>query len=285
MAHHIDPKEWQNRQRAFESQSVAAMSEQQQLWRLVQYLDKQDYEKATALLDRGVAVDQLIRNPAVDNEGAPALGMYFQHIGKTLNFEPENLTALAIFAHENKPEPLAWLLANGAQANMAIDKGMDAAWVALLADADEAYDMLMEAGAAPSRVLTDGTRFTRLMMATVRRKVDAVSDMLRRHVNVGAFDNRGRLALHWSLSQDPYQEEDKEITRLLVLGHSSLEFEDNEGVTPEHRLTNPDQIALMRAERSLRQSPEPAPTATVEHEPGQDGPGGKAPQRRQRRRS
>ena len=276
MARTIDPKEWERTLRAFDAQASSDMSQQQQLARLIQYL-RVDTDKAAKVVERGLPVDLLIRREA--DGGAPGMDAYFGQIEGNLGNDVrlDFLTPLIIFSQSDDDlEALAWLLSQGAAPNMVITHGYDAAWVAMKSNALEAYDLLMNAGAAPGQRLTDGSRTTRLMDATVSRQVSVVSDLLARKADPNLFDSQGRLALHLSLRQDPYTQEDLEITQLLLFANTVLDFSDNSNVAPLDLMTSPEHVALLRARKAHEKGVEaprpvmaprpPAPQPTVQPE-------------------
>lgn len=291
MAHTISTDDWNRTLRVLDAQTGQSISQQQQMMRLLQYLNMGDTDKAAQVLARGFPIDTLLLRES--EGGAPGVDTFFAQVEATLGHPLNHLTALVFFARENQVEQVAWLLANQAQPNMVIDRGLDAAWVALEAEALDAYDLLMNAGASPSLRLTDGSRRTRLMAATVKRQVSVVSDLIARKADVQAYDSQGQLAFHLSLRQDPYTQQDLEITQLLLTADSSLEFEDNAGVAPMDLMTRPEHVALLRnkvamakapkAPRPIAQPTAPEPTAPVSAvEPSPTEPTAPAPSPRAR---
>jgi hypothetical protein len=285
----INEKDWQLALRAMDAQVASGMSQQQQMIRLIQYLNIGDMDKAAAVLSRGLPVDLMLRRE--EDGGTPGANALFAPIESTLGRRVEWLTPLVLFAQADLTEQVAWLLAQNAMPNMVIDGGFDAAWVAMVAGGLDSYDILMEAGADPGQRLTDGSKTTRLMAATVLRQVSVVSDLLSRDVDTNAWDAKGQLALHINLRQNPYEDTDLEITRLLLNSQSVPEWDDNSGVSPLDLLTSPAHVALLRASRSLQMgpvAPEPQPKVvptgpTVEPEaPAPTAPVPRPPRQRQR---
>lgn len=260
MAHTISKDDWNRTVRVLDAQTGQTLSQQQQMMRLLQYLNIGDTDKAAQVLERGFPIDTLLLREA--DGGAPGVNTFFTQVEATLGHPLVHLTALVFFAQANQAEPVAWLLANRAQPNMVIDRGLDAAWVALEAGALDVVDLLMNAGAAPGLRLTDGSRRTRLMAATVKRQVGVVADLIARKADVQAYDSQGQTAFHLSLRQEPYTQEDLEITQLLLNADSSLEFEDNAGVAPLNLMTRPEHVALLRHKAALDKIPRaPQPLA------------------------
>lgn len=261
----INEKDWQQTVRVANAQMASQMSQQQQLLRLIQYLNLGQMDKAGIALDRGLPVDLMLLREA--NGGPPGASYFFTEIEATLGCPIEWLTPLIIFARANQTEQVAWLLARDAMPNMIIDNGYDAAWVAMKAKALDAYDLLMEAGSSPGQRLTDGTRTTRLMEATVLRQVSVVSDLLARDADPNAYNAKGQLALHLSLTQNPYSQDDLEITRLLLYAGSIPDFDDNNKVSPMDLMTSPEHVALLRGARAEALGPAPTPQPTAEPSP------------------
>lgn len=259
---HINTKDWQQTLRVMDAQSATEMSQQQQLMRLIQYLNLGDTDKAGQVLAHGLPVDLMLRRE--ENGGPPGVKHFFEPVESSLGVRLEWLTPLVIFAQADQTEQVAWLLAQNAMPNMVIDGGYDAAWVAMAAGALDAYDILMEAGASPGQRLTDGTRRTRLMAATLFRQVSVVSDLLARDADPNAYDHKGQIALHLSLRQDPYEDADLEITRLLLFSKSIPDEKDNLGVSPLDLMTTPAHVALLRASKGLDVGPaQPKPQPKV----------------------
>lgn len=240
MARSVSDREWQVTRSAVDGQMASARSQQQRLFRVGQALNKGDFKTAQAYIDDGAPIDQ----PLQIDEARGAVP------GVASLFPPEwgpplPVTLLALAAFRNEMPVIEWLLRQGASATMTMTDGRDAAWFAVSSKAMSAYRCLMEEGASPRLRLTDGTHRTRLMGAVVARNIEVVGDLLGRKASPNERDSAGRTPLHHNLLQDPYEEDDGTIGRMLLEFGGNPNMEDNEGIPPHILAKTPEQLALM----------------------------------------
>lgn len=271
--------QWALQQQAIRRASVHKLVEQQALFRLFQSLEAGDFEKAEKVVEKGLSVDTMMFSPR--RQETPGSERIFARLESALGFpskaDPETdlspeakkiiygegflskINALGYFACLDNLENLKWLIGRGALPRFPLDRGSDAAWLAMVSGAWGSYQYLMDSGASPNTRLSDGTGVTRLMLAARLRDIPAVKDLVNRKAELDLFDARGQTALHHSLRQMPYKESDEEITRILVFAGASRVFEDNEGVRPENLMTSPKSEAMLRNVEGLEKKPEQKP--------------------------
>lgn len=271
MAHTINKTEWQFILSSVDGRAEHERAAQQRLFRVAQAVQRRDFVHAQEYVDDGAPMDiPLIMEEAKGGPpGAKSL------VPETLH-DYEKLTILSIFAAQNEPEKLAWLIDHGSSADMVLPDGRDAAWVATEVHANEAYEYLAQQGIMVNSRLSDGSELTRLMAAVLRANVDVVHHLLRKKAKVNAYDRSGRTALHHNLARDPYTDEDVTIAQALLAAGANPNIEDNDGI-PAHALAqNEVQRALMQSyelgqvteEARRKMHPEPEPEYPEGSDPG-----------------
>jgi hypothetical protein len=259
LSRQISQREWKAQTDALDARQGNDMVSQQRVFRLFQALAHDDMELADALIESGVALDQLLwREPLP--ESVPGADQFFELFPHSVSC----ITLLAYAAVSDRADLIAWLLAQGASVSMVYQGGRDAAWAATEAGHGDSYSLLMDEGASINLRLDEEPRMTRLMGAVVARREDIVADLLRRRARVDDYDNEGRTALNHNLRQIPYAQEDLNIGRLLLAAQADVLVTDNDGVKPVDMMLSDEQLALMAefniqkpAQRPRYQRPEP----------------------------
>lgn len=228
-------------------QEHGARIAQQRLFRLAQALNAQNLDMAQRFVNDGAPVDE----PLLFDEKDGAVPNARSVLPSCLVPEddavcPPPITLLGMAATTDDIDRIAWLLKQGSGPDMLMPKtGKDAAWLAMEHNALAAYTQLMSQGLSPSLRLSDGSRRTRLIAATLCRAQAVVHDLIQRKVDLNAYDAQGRTALHHNLVQDPYTDDDLSIARLLLDKGANPNIEDNNGI-PAHALAKSEiQQALM----------------------------------------
>lgn len=240
MARSISNHEWQMTRTAVDGRLAAVRGQQQRLFRVGQALWKGDLKTALSYVEDGAPIDQPLEVDEARGAVPGVASLFPAEWGA-----PRSVTLLALAAWKGELPLVEWLLRQGASATTTMDDGRDAAWFATAGSGMMVYRHLMEEGASPRLRLTDSTRRTRLMGAVISRNIEVVGDLLGRKVNVNERDALGRTALHHNLLQDPYDETDGTIGRMLLEFGGNPNMEDNEGI-PSHILArSPEQQALM----------------------------------------
>lgn len=116
------------------------------------------------------------------------------------------------------------------------EKGIDAAWYAMLNDYTEIFEFLMEQGAKLILRSNEGNE-TRLISATKSSNIGAVTFLLNKKVKINEYDALGRTALHYNLMKEPYTPIDVQIGKMLLEFGGNPNAEDNDGI-PAHAMAN-----------------------------------------------
>ncbi len=283
MAHRISTREWASQLEILDRRQQADRDAAQRTFRLFQCLEKRDQKAIDTLLSRGLALDAAL---TCEVEGGPPGADRFL-ASMPFTPTPPSVPPLAWLAAHDDLEQVEMLLRHGAAATVPFANGYDAAWAAMRADAHTVFVCLMDAGANPNLRLHDGSGRTRLMDAVTSRAVAVVSTLLNRHANAADYDASGQTALHLNLRQDPYDENDREITRILLEASDVLEFDDNTGVTPLDLMTSPQHQALLNVQRLKNRPPPvvpptPSPEPSVPGQPAPTPPSPSGPRHRRR---
>lgn len=208
MTHTVQKPEWQMLTSSFEGYAKLKAQKDETLLRFVFALLKEDVVALRQFLDQGFVVNQVLRKSRIANS---TINRFLDRLGC-----PEGVTPLAIAAVNDQVPVLEFLLFEAyADPGLSFAPGYDAAWLANERGKQDAYLLLMNAGAAVDRRLPS-THETRLINAVKRSDLFTVRDLLSRRANVNLFDKDGRTALHHNFSKSPYAETDEQIGRLLL---------------------------------------------------------------------
>lgn len=292
MARQPTARQFNEQRQVLDARETNDLVRQQRLFRLFQALRAGKQPLAEQIVDQGMALDECLLQDG-RRGSVPGANVFVDAVPPSDPVLPAEVTLLSWAASEGRLEDIAWLITVGADLHMRLIGGRDAAWVAMERGQVEATELLLNMGAFPDLRLHEGSRLTRLMAAARCRQVDVVAYLLStKRVVVDQYDESGRTALHHSLSQQPYTQEDMEISRLLLAAGADAYFTDNDGINPVDHAVQEAQLALMNelgVDLSMQNpvptsepqmSPEPAPSGPSQAGPGPSRPA--APGRRPR---
>lgn len=244
MSQSITVQEWSLRRSSFEGREEELRMSQNRIFRVFQALAKQD----TTLADKYVADGAALDMPLVLNEtqaGAiPNAGLWRPAGGEGLSA----ITLLGWAAANGDRDAVVWLLRRGAEPAQTFSGNRDAAWLAMEQGNDEIHKLLMGLGCAPGLRIKDVNNTTRLMAAVNGCHVGAVKHIIARKVNINAIDIKGRTALHYNLSKDPYTDGDAEIGRMLLDVGANPNVEDLDGIPPHVLNQSPVAVSLLQGQ-------------------------------------
>lgn len=277
MSKNISIAEWERHRSSFEGRTEEVRAIQQRLFRLFQALSRRLWLDAEKLVDTGMSLD--IPFLLSEDQGVPQAAQWRPVGGEKL----VSTTLLGWAAAAGDEEALIWLLKKGAEPTQTFSGNYDAAWLAMTQSHNDIHRLLMERGCAPGLRLNDAFRTTRLIAATDMSNVDAVRHILKRKVDTNAYDYKGRTALHYNFSKDPYTGEDMEIGRMLLDSKANPNMEDVDGIPPHLLNESVEAVSLlqgyelrasMEAHLALEQSRQPVIEPEV---PGPDFPAPQMP--------
>lgn len=217
--------------------------QQQSVYRLFQALIKNDDVLFRRLQEAGVVLDAPLHKNG--DSSVPGAEEFFP-----MDYPFDQITPVGYAAFTDDVDMLMKLYNNGADILFPGATGRDALGLAAWNRSVHAWDWLrdtaMDTGLSIvwNQRSSDGKRTTRLMDAVVRRCVFAVQEIASR-VDVSAWDNTGRTALHYNFLQDPYTDVDLQIARILVEYGAPVHVEDHDGVSVAALAVTPEQEALM----------------------------------------
>ncbi len=222
----ISREAFDHQRRSFEGRAEALLVAQQKIFRLAQALSSGDYDKAVKVLQTGVALDVPLQFEGP--QSVPGADRFRPEVMKDLSCS----TLLGIFVAQKQVAVFDWLLKQGANPAQVFADNRDAAWIAMLVDENNMHRRLLLAGARPNLIISDGSKTTRLMVATDKSEPVFVEQILQFKGNAAAYDARGRTALHINMAKSPYTSEDMLIAEMLLAAGANPNAEDLDGVPP-----------------------------------------------------
>lgn len=217
--------------------------QQQLLYRAFKALDDEDEFMLRQLIDNGLLLDfALLKKGDVS---APGAEEFFD-----VNYPANEITLACWAAYNDKVSALKLLDECGADILFPTASGRDALAMAAWNNSIHAWRWIIgtanEKGwnIAWNQRSSDGKRTTRLMDAVVKRNLVAVKEIAS-HVDVSAWDYSGKTALHYNFLQDPYEDIDLQIARILIDYGAPTKVEDHDGVSVIALASTPEQEALM----------------------------------------
>jgi hypothetical protein len=244
MSQSITVQEWSLRRSAFEGRAEELRMSQNRVFRVFQALAKQDTALADKYVADGAALDMPLILDETQAEAVPNAGIWRPVGGEGLSA----ITLLGWAAANGDKDAIVWLLRRGAEPAQTFSGNRDAAWLAMEQGNDEIHKLLMERGCAPGLRIKDAHNTTRLMAAVDGSHVGPVKHILARKANVNAIDARGRTALHYNLSKDPYSDDDTEIGRMLLDVGANPNVEDLDGIPPHVLNQSPAAVSLLQGQ-------------------------------------
>ena len=243
----MDTNAWNTISRTIDATRADERVKQQAVFRLIESLKNSDYIRFQSLLDAGISPDasMLLRGDA-----SPPMALELMEDKYLEHYPYDFITPLGWAALHDDVESSRRLVGAGADIAFPGPQGRDALWMALLGASIHTWDFLrneytrLGVDVPYSARTTDGKRTTRLMDAVVRRNVTAVADMIK-YVPLDAVDYTGRTALHYNFLQDPYNEIDSQIGKMLIQYGAPVQGEDHEGVSPASLAQTPEQTILI----------------------------------------
>lgn len=286
LAHQPTARQFQAQRQVLDARTTSELVHQQRLFRLFQALQTNKRELAENVVSQGVSLDELLWDET-HRISVPGANRFVQTVAvPNQGSELAAVTLLTWAAAEGRLDDVNWLLDHGATASMRLPGGRDAAWLAMEKGQWEVYETLMTRGVYPDLRLEVEPRLSRLMGAALSRQVPIVAHLIStRRVTIDQFDEAGRTALHHSLRQQPYTQEDLEITRLLLAAGADAYFTDNDGVNPVDHAIQEAQLALMNELGVDLSMQNPVPAPEPEEPAFEAGPSGPAPGPRPQRPS
>lgn len=275
MSKSISTSEWDRLRSSFEGRTQEIQVAQQALFRVFQAISRRLWLDADKWAGTGMSLD--VPFLLSEEQGVPGAAQWRPVGGEKL----VSTTLLGWAAASGDEEAITWLLRKGAEPSQTFSGNYDAAWLAMQQSHNDIHRILLDRGANPSLRLNNATRTTRLIAATDMSNVEAVRQILKRKINVNAYDYRGRTALHYNFDKNPYTGDDMEIGQLLLDSKSNPNMEDIDGIPPHLLNESPEAMSLlqgyelratMEAHLALEQSRQPVV------EPEVPGPEFPAPQ-------
>lgn len=217
-------------------------SQQQRLFRLFQALREDNLDFASRLIEEGAPLDLPLILKEEDGAVPRADQFGFEEVPSL-----KSVTALGYAAGRGAEDHVHWLLSQMASISAPFSGGRDAAWLAMEMGQIGIMSMLLEKGVRVDLRIRPSHGPSRLIAATQLSNYDAVDVLVHSKARISAYDEKGRTALHYNFSKDPYTDIDYQIGQLLIDWGGIPGAMDKDGITVSDLAHCEPQHALLRA--------------------------------------